>query len=139
MVCFFDEVDIIEYLVKWFILMSLGIDYNCQYQIDYSLIVLNDICDQFCEKVGNLVNIQLVDDQCICEYEVLYEECCMYINQLKGMYIFLSFGFMGVDWKYLLGCLLCNVLGNMEVCFILIDENQDGVYDKVNESVLINV
>ena len=54
--------------------MSLGIDYNRQHQIDYSLIVLNDTRDQFREKVGNSANIQLVDDQRIREYEVLYEE-----------------------------------------------------------------
>ena len=94
MVRFFDEVDTTEHSVKWSTLMSLGIDYNRQHQIDYSLIVLNDTRDQFREKVGNSANIQLVDDQRIREYEVLYEERRMYTNQLKGMHTFPSLGFM---------------------------------------------
>ncbi len=126
MVRFFDEVDTTEHSVKWSTL------------IDYSLIVLNDTRDQFREKVGNSANIQLVDDQCIREYEVLYEERRMYTNQLKGMHTFPSLGFMGVDWKYSLGRSSRNAPGNMEARFILTDENEDGVYDKVNESVLTN-
>ncbi len=138
MVRFFDEVDTTEHSVKWSTLMSVGLDYNRQHQIDYSLIVLNDTRDQFREKIGNSANIQLVDDQRIREYEVLYEERRMYTNQFKGMHTFPSLGFMGVDWKYSLGRSSRNAPGNMEARFILTDENEDGVYDKVNESVLTN-
>ncbi|RDV28064.1 TonB-dependent receptor [Alteromonas aestuariivivens] len=138
MVRFFDEVDTTEKSVKWSTMMNFGIDYNRQHRIDYSLIVLNDTRDQIQEKVGNTNNIQLIDNRRIREFDVQYEERSMYTNQLRGMHTFPELGFLGVDWKYSLGRSARHAPGNMRARFLLDDDNEDGIYDKVTESSLTN-
>ncbi|QJR80293.1 TonB-dependent receptor [Alteromonas pelagimontana] len=138
MVRYFDEVDTTEKSVKWSTMLNVGVDYNRQHRIDYSVIVLNDTRDQIQEKVGNTANITLNDNQRVREYEIQYEERSLYTNQIRGTHTFPELGFLGFDWKYSLGRSARQAPGNMEARFLLDDENLDGIYDKETESALSN-
>ena len=138
MVRFFDEVDTTEASVKWSTLLNVGIDYNRQHRIDYSVVVLNDTRDQIQERVGNTANITLSDNQRIREYNIQYEERKLFTNQIRGTHTFPELGFLGFDWKYSLGRSLRDAPGNMNALFLLEDDNLDGIYDKETESSLSN-
>lgn len=138
MVRFFDEVDTTEASVKWSTLLNVGIDYNRQHRIDYSVVVLNDTRDQIQERVGNTANITLSDNLRIREYNIQYEERKLFTNQVRGTHTFPELGFLGFDWKYSLGRSLRDAPGNMNALFLLEDENLDGIYDKETESSLSN-
>lgn len=138
MVRFFDEVDTTEASVKWSTLLNVGIDYNRQHRIDYSVVVLNDTRDQIQERVGNTANITLSDNQRIREYNIQYEERKLFTNQVRGTHTFPELGFLGFDWKYSLGRSLRDAPGNMNALFLLEDDNLDGIYDKETESSLSN-
>jgi hypothetical protein len=135
---FFDDITVTESTVKWSNMLNLGIDYNRNHQIDYSLILLNDTSDQISEGFGNTENLNLAEGLRIRDIEVEYEERKMYTNQLRGMHTFPSLNFAGFDWKYSLGRSLRNAPGNMEARFVLADANLDGVFDVQNESSLNN-
>lgn len=135
---FFDEVDSTEKSVKWSSLLNLGIDYKRNHRIDYSLVALNDTRDELREKIGNSNNIQLVDNQRIRDVEVIYEERQMYTNQVRGTHTFPELSFMGFDWKYSLGRSNRDAPGNVRTRFILEDLNEDGIFDRENESSLSN-
>lgn len=135
---FFDDVQTTEHSVKWSGMLNLGIDYQSRHRIDYSLIALNDTSDQVREKIGNSNNIQLIDNQRIRDFEIEYEERQMYTNQVRGTHTFPEWNFMGFDWRYSLGRSSRQAPGNLDVRFLLDDANEDGVFDRVNESSLTN-
>ena len=135
---FFDEVNVTESTIKWSNMLNMGIDYNRNHRIDYTLIALNDTRDQVFEKFGNTENLNLSEGLRIRDHGIEYEERQMFTNQLRGMHTFPEFNFMGFDWKYSLGRSLRNAPGNMQARFVLSDDNQDGVFDIVNESSLSN-
>ncbi|MDO6475712.1 TonB-dependent receptor [Alteromonas sp. 1_MG-2023] len=138
MVRYYDEVNTTEKSVKWSSLFNVGIDYNRQHRVDYSVIVLSDTRDQIRDMIGNTANITLSDNQRVRKYEVQYEERKLFTNQIRGTHTFPELGFLGFDWKYSLGRSLRDAPGNMEARFLLEDENLDGVYDRETESSVSN-
>ncbi|MCY7296042.1 TonB-dependent receptor domain-containing protein [Alteromonas sp. a30] len=138
LVRFFDEVDNTEHSVKWSGMANFGIDYKRHHRIDFSTVALNDTNDRLKDKIGNTNNIQLIDNQRIREYEVVYEERQLFTNQVRGQHTFTDFNFAGFDWYYSLGRSSRRAPGNVTVRFLLDDENLDGIYDRVNESSLTN-
>ncbi|MDN4503807.1 TonB-dependent receptor [Alteromonadaceae bacterium BrNp21-10] len=138
LVRFFDEVETTEHSVKWSGMFNFGIDYNSKHRLDFSSIVLNDTRDQITDKIGNSNNIQLIDGQRIHQVQVVYEERKMYTNQVKGTHTFTDLGFLGLDWRYSLGRSSRNAPGGFTSRFILEDDNEDGLFDRVNESSLTN-
>ena len=135
---FFDDITVTENTVKWSNMLNLGVDFNRNHRVDYSLILLNDTSDQISESFGNTENLNLAEGLRIRDIEVDYEERKMYTNQLRGMHTFPSLNFAGFDWKYSLGRSLRNAPGNMQARFVLADANLDGVFDTQNESSLNN-
>ncbi len=138
MIRFYDEVNTTEKSVKWSTLFNVGVDYNRQHRVDYSVIVLSDTRDQIRDMIGNTANITLSDNQRVRKYEVQYEERKMFTNQLRGTHTFPELGFLGFDWKYSEGRSSRDAPGNMEARFLLEDDNLDGVYDRETESSLSN-
>ncbi|MEQ5806661.1 TonB-dependent receptor [Alteromonas sp. NFXS44] len=138
MVRYYDEVNTTEKSVKWSSLFNVGIDYNRQHRVDYSVIVLSDTRDQIRDMIGNTANITLSDNQRVRKYEVQYEERKLFTNQVRGTHTFPELGFLGFDWKYSLGRSLRDAPGNMEARFLLEDENLDGIYDRETESSVSN-
>lgn len=138
LVRFFDEVDSTEHNVTWSGMFNFGIDYKRHHRIDFSSTALNDTSDRIKDKIGNSNNIQLIDNQRIREYEVVYEERQLFTNQVRGAHTFPQLDFMGFDWRYSLGRSSRRAPGNVSVRFLLEDENLDGIYDTVNESALTN-
>lgn len=138
LVRFFDEIDSTETTVKWSNLMTLGLDYNRNHQVDYSLIVLNDTRDEIREQYGNTENLSLGDNLRVRGVVVEYEERRLFTNQIKGKHTFPEFNFIGFDWRYSVGRSLRNAPGNFESRFIIEDENVDGIFDSTNEISLTN-
>ena len=138
MVRYYDDVNTTEKSVKWSSLFNVGIDYNRQHRVDYSVIVLSDTRDQIRDMIGNTANITLSDNQRVRKYEVQYEERKLFTNQIRGTHTFPELGFLGFDWKYSLGRSLRDAPGNMEARFLLEDENLDGIYDRETESSVSN-
>lgn len=135
---FFDDVQTTEHSIKWSGMLNFGIDYKRNHRIEWSTIALNDTSDRLKEKQGQSNNIQLEDGQRIREFEVLYEQRQLFVNQLKGTHTFPQLNFMGFDWRYSLGRSSRHAPGGLTARFILEDENEDGVFDRVNESGLSN-
>jgi TonB-dependent receptor len=135
---FFDDISTTETTVKWSNMLNLGVDYNRNHRIDYSLIALNDTRDEISEKFGNTENLNQADGLRIRDIQVEYEERKMFTNQLRGMHTFPKFNFAGFDWKYSLGRSVRNAPGNMEARFVISDVNQDGMFDGQNEITLNN-
>ena len=82
---FFDDIQGTEQTVTWSSLLTLGVDYNRQHRIDYSLIVLNDTRDEIREMFGNTENLNQAEGLRIRDIDVQYEERSLYTNQkLKG-------------------------------------------------------
>lgn len=135
---FFDDISVTETTVKWSNMLNLGIDFNRNHRIDYSLILLSDTSDEISERFGNTENLNLAEGLRIRDIEVKYEERKMYTNQIRGMHTFPSLNFAGLDWKYSIGRSLRDAPGNVEVRFVLADANKDGFFDTQNESSLNN-
>lgn len=135
---FFDDVLVTEYTTKWSTLLNMGIDYQRNHRIDYSLIALSDTSDEVKEKFGNTENLNQNDGLRVRDISVDYEERKMYTNQIKGMHTFPELNFAGFDWKYSLGRSVRNAPGSFGARFILSDVNEDGIFDVVNESTLSN-
>lgn len=135
---FFDDILVTEYNTKWSTLFNLGVDYQRNHRIDYSLVALHDTSDEVYEKFGNTENLNLNDGLRIRDVGVDYEERSMYTNQLKGMHTFPELNFAGFDWKYSLGRSIRNAPGGFNARFILSDRNEDGVFDVATESSLSN-
>lgn len=135
---FFDDVLVTEYTTKWSTLLNMGIDYQRNHRIDYSLIALSDTSDEVKEKFGNTENLNQNDGLRVRDISIDYEERKMYTNQIKGMHTFPELNFAGFDWKYSLGRSVRNAPGSFGARFILSDVNEDGVFDVVNESTLSN-
>ena len=83
---FFDDIQGTEQTVTWSSLLTLGVDYNRQHRIDYSLIVLNDTRDEIREMFGNTENLNQAEGLRIRDIDVQYEERSLYTNQLKGQH-----------------------------------------------------
>ena len=135
---FFDDISVTETTVKWSNMLNLGVDFNRNHRIDYSLILLNDTSDEISESFGNTENLNLAEGLRIRDIEVEYEERKMYTNQIRGMHTFPTLNFAGIDWKYSLGRSLRDAPGNMQARFVLADANEDGMFDTQNESSLNN-
>lgn len=135
---FFDDVLVTEYTTKWSTLLNMGIDYQRNHRIDYSLIALSDTSDEVKEKFGNTENLNQNDGLRVRDISIDYEERKMYTNQINGMHTFPELNFAGFDWKYSLGRSVRNAPGSFGARFILSDVNEDGVFDVVNESTLSN-
>lgn len=138
LVRFFDDIQGTERTVQWSSLLTLGIDYNRQHQIDYSIIALNDTRDEIREKFGNTENLNQAEGLRIRDIDIEYEERTLYTNQLKGMHTFPDLNFLGFDWRWSEGRSIRNAPGNMEARFVLADENQDDVFDVASEGFLID-
>ncbi|MCC2618062.1 TonB-dependent receptor [Aestuariibacter halophilus] len=138
LVRFFDDIQSTERTVKWSGLLNLGVDYNRNHRLDYSLIVLNDTRDQISEKFGNTENLSLSEGVRIRDIDVEYEERTMYTNQFKGMHTFPELNFMGFDWRYSEGRSVRYAPGNMEARFVIADANEDGQFDALNEIALLD-
>lgn len=138
LVRFFDDISVTETTVKWSNMLNLGVDYNRNHRVDYSLIVLNDTSDEVREKFGNTENLNKAEGLRIRDIQVEYEERKMFTNQIRGMHTFPEFNFAGFDWKYSLGRSLRRAPGNMQARFVINDANQDGAFDAQNEISLNN-
>ena len=138
LVRFFDDVSVTEKTVKWSNMINLGVDYNRNHRVDYSLIVLNDTRDEVSEKFGNTENLNQAEGLRIRDIEVEYEERKMFTNQIRGMHTFPEFNFAGFDWKYSIGRSVRNAPGNFQSRFVISDDNEDGVFDTENEIGLNN-
>lgn len=132
----FDDVQTTEHSVKWSGMANFGIDYKSNHRVEFSTIVLNDTSDRLKEKLGNSNNVILADGERIRELDIVYEERSMYTNQVKGTHTFPEIDFMGFDWRYSLGRSVRQAPGNLSARFRLEDANEDGVFDRVNESSL---
>ncbi len=135
---FFDDIVATEYNVKWSSLLNLGIDYNRNHRVDYSLIVLNDTRDEIQERFGNSENLTVAEGVRIRDIQVEYEERSLYTNQIKGIHTFPELNFLGFDWKYSVGRSARYAPGNMEARFIIEDANEDGIFDAQNEIALLD-
>ncbi|ALS99421.1 TonB-dependent receptor domain-containing protein [Lacimicrobium alkaliphilum] len=133
-----DDVESTEHNVKWSGMLALGVDYNRNHRVDLTTVILNDTNDELREKLGNSNNINFGSDQRIREYDVTYEERRMVANQIKGMHTFTQWNFLGFDWKYSDSRSSRYAPGNVQTRFIITDHNEDGVFDRVNESILNN-
>ena len=135
---FFDDISVTETTVKWSNMINLGVDYNRNHRVDYSLILLNDTRDEVSEKFGNTENLNQAEGLRIRDVEVEYEERKMFTNQIRGMHTFPKFNFAGFDWKYSVGRSVRNAPGNFQSRFVISDDNQDGMFDANNEIGLNN-
>ncbi|WP_299077341.1 TonB-dependent receptor [uncultured Paraglaciecola sp.] len=135
---FFDDIAVTQTTVKWSNMLNLGVDFNRNHRVDYSLILLNDSSDEISESFGHTENLNLAEGLRIRDIEVEYEERKMYTNQIRGMHTLPSLNFAGLDWKYSLGRSLRDAPGNVDARFVLADANQDGVFDVQTESALNN-
>ena len=133
---FFDDIRGTEQTVTWSSLLTLGVDYNRQHRVDYSLIVLNDTRDEIREMFGNTENLNQAEGLRIRDIDVQYEERSLYTNQLKGQHTFPELNFMGIDWTYSLGRSVRYAPGNFNARFVMEDVNQDGIFDDENEIFL---
>jgi outer membrane receptor protein involved in Fe transport len=138
LVRFFDDISSTETTVQWSNLFTLGVDYNRNHQVDYSLIVLSDTRDEIREQFGNTENLSLGENLRIRDVVVEYEERKMFTNQIKGKHTFPQYNFLGFDWRYSLGRSSRNAPGNFESRFIVEDANFDGVFDTNTEISLTN-
>ena len=80
---FFDDIQGTEQTVTWSSLLTLGVDYNRQHRIDYSLIVLNDTRDEIREMFGNTENLNQAEGLRIRDIDVQYEERSLIPISLK--------------------------------------------------------
>ena len=133
---FFDDIQGTEQTVTWSSLLTLGVDYNRQHRIDYSLIVLNDTRDEIREMFGNTENLNQAEGLRIRDIDVQYEERSLYTNQLKGQHTIPELNFMGIDWTYSLGRSVRYAPGNFNARFVMEDVNEDGIFDDENEIFL---
>ncbi|MGB3726628.1 MAG: TonB-dependent receptor [Glaciecola sp.] len=138
LVRFFDDIKSTETTVQWSNLLTLGVDYNRNHRIDYSLIVLNDTRDEIREQFGNTENLSLSENVRVRDIVAEYEERRLFTNQIKGTHTFPSLNYMGFDWRHSVGRSLRDAPGNFEARFIVTDDNLDGVFDTDNEISLSN-
>lgn len=75
---FFDDISVTETTVKWSNMLNLGVDFNRNHRIDYSLILLSDTSDEISERFGNTENLNLAEGLRIRDIDVEYEERKMY-------------------------------------------------------------
>ncbi len=132
----FDRVDATKHNVKWSGMFNLGLVYDRDHHLDYNLIVLHDTEDEIKDKLGNTNNVLLSDGLRVRDSEVNYQEREMIANQLRGTHNFTNWWNIGVDWKYSDARSTRYAPGNISTRYILADENQDDVFDVVNESSL---
>lgn len=132
----FDQVNRTEHSVRWSGMFNIGLDYDQNHHIDYSLIALRDTQDAIEDKLGNTNNVLLSDGLRVRDSEVSYEEREMIVNQLRGVHNFPSLWNIGLDWKYSDARSSRYAPGNIETRYILSDENEDGEFDLINESSL---
>ena len=135
---FFDDVQTTEHSIKWSGMLNFGIDYQRNHRLEWSTVALSDTSDRLKEKQGQSNNIQITDGQRIREFDVLFEERQLFVNQLRGTHTFPALDFLGLDWRYSLGRSSRHAPGGVSARFILEDANQDGIFDRVNESGLSN-
>ncbi len=135
---FFDDISSTERTVQWSNLMTFGLDFNRNHQVDYSIIALNDTRDEIREQFGNTENLSQGEGLRIRDTVVEYEERRLMTNQIKGKHTFPEYNFLGFDWKYSVGRSYRDAPGNFEARFIIEDENVDGIFDAQNEISLTN-
>jgi TonB-dependent receptor len=133
-----DDVQSTEHQVTWSGMFTFGVNYGANHKVDFSHVILNDTEDRLREKLGNNNNINFGSNQRIREFDVNYQERRMVANQIKGMHTFTDWNFLGVDWKYSKSRSSRYAPGNLETRFIITDRNEDGVFDRENESNLTN-
>lgn len=133
-----DDVQSTKQQVTWSGMFTAGINYGSHHEVNFSHTILHDTEDQLREKLGNSNNINFGSDQRIRSYDVTYQQRRMVANQFTGMHTFTDWNFLGIDWKYSKSRSSRYAPGNLETRFILTDENDDGRFDRENESVLTN-
>ncbi|WP_440874488.1 TonB-dependent receptor domain-containing protein [Thalassotalea sp. PLHSN55] len=134
----FDQASRTEHSVKWSGALNLGVEYDRDHKIDYSLSVLRDTVDQVSSALGVTNNVKLSDGLRVRDNEVTYEEREFISNQVRGTHNFPKWWNIGVDWKYSDARSSRYAPGNISTRFILADENEDGIFDLTNESSLRN-
>jgi TonB-dependent receptor len=132
----FDQVDTTEHSVRFSGMLNLGIEYDRNHRLDYSLIALRDTADEIKSKLGNTNNVLLSDGLRIRDTDVNYEEREMIANQFRGTHNFPQLWNIGVDWKYSDARSSRYAPGNISTRYILSDTDENGQFDLVNESTL---
>jgi len=132
----FDDVKSTEHTVKWSGMFNVGFEYQKNHRLDVSSLILHDTVDEIKDKLGNTNNVLLSDGLRVRDTEVIYEEREMIANQIRGTHNFPELGFLGFDWKYSDARSERLAPGNIETRYIIADENEDGVFDLLNESSL---
>ena len=134
----FDEVDSTEHQVKWSGMFNFGIEYDRDHRLDFNSLILHDTVDEIKDKLGNTNNVLISDGLRVRDSEVNYEERELISNQVRGTHNFPQYWNIGVDWKYSDARSSRYAPGKISTRYILNDENDDGIFDKINESSLRN-
>ena len=132
----FDQVDSTEHNIKWSGMLNLGVEYKRNHRIDFSSIILHDTKDEIKDKYGNTNNVLISDGLRVRDSQVIYEEREMIANQFRGTHNFPEWWNIGLDWKYSDARSNRYAPGNISTRYILADENEDGIFDPINESSL---
>lgn len=132
----FDQVETTEHSVKFSGMLNLGIEYDRNHRLDFTSVVLRDTVDEIKEKIGNSNNVTLVDGQRLRDSEVKYEERELIANQILGTHNFPELGYLGLDWKYSDSRSNRYAPGNVSTRYIIVDSDENGEFDLVNESSL---
>jgi len=132
----FDQVDTTEHSVKFSGMLNLGLEYDRDHRLDYSLIALRDTADKIKNKLGNTNNVLLSDGLRVRDTEVNYEEREMIANQFRGTHNFPQLWNIGLDWKYSDARSSRYAPGSISTRYILSDSDENGQFDLVNESSL---
>ena len=132
----FDQVNSTEHSVKWSGMLNLGVEYDRNHRLDFTSVLLRDTVDEITEKVGNSNNVTIADGQRLRDSEVTYEERELIANQILGTHNFPELGYLGLDWKYSDSRSNRYAPGNVSTRYIIVDEDENGIFDLINESSL---
>jgi len=132
----FDEVKATEHSVKFSGMFNFGIEYDREHRLDFSTLSLRDTRDEIKDKLGNTNNVLLSDGLRVRDTQVAYEEREMIANQIRGRHNFPQFWNIGLDWKYSDARSNRYAPGNVSTRYILADQDEDGIFDIVNDSSL---
>lgn len=132
----FDQVESTEHSVKFSTMLNLGLEYHRDHRIDVTSVLLRDTVDEIQTKLGNTNNVTLADGQRVRDTVVKYEERELISNQVLGTHNFPKLMYLGFDWKYSDSRSNRYAPGNYEARFIIVDEDENGIFDLQNESSL---
>lgn len=134
----FDDVKATEHEVKWSGMFNVGVEYDRDHRIDFNGVILRHTVDEVKDKLGNTNNVLISDGLRVRDSEVSYEEREFVSKQIRGTHNFPKLMNVGIDWKYSDASSNRFAPGNISTRYILADENEDGMFDIMNESSLRN-